>query len=52
MREVSRSRNMRSPDFSVGLGDGELTMVAVGKEGRTGGGVGESTRRDIRGVEC
>jgi len=33
MREVSRSRKMRSPDFSVGLGDWELTMVTVGREG-------------------
>jgi len=33
MREVSRSRKMRSPHFSVGLGDWELTMVAVGREG-------------------
>ena len=32
-REVSRSRNMRSPDFSVGLGDWELTMVGVGERG-------------------
>ena len=29
VREVSRSRNMRSPDFSVCLWDLELTMVAV-----------------------
>ena len=26
-------------------------MVAVREEGRAGGGVGESARRDIRGVE-
>jgi len=33
VREVSRSRNMRSPDFSVGLCDWELTMVAVEGKG-------------------
>ena len=38
VREVSRSRNMRSPDFSVGLCDWELTMVAVRREDELEGG--------------
>lgn len=35
VRDVSRSRNMRSPDFSASLGDWELTMVAVEGKGWT-----------------
>jgi len=36
VREVSRIRNMRSPDFSVGLWDWELTMVEVWEEEEVG----------------